>query len=221
MAKANNTRDFYVYLHRRATDGKVFYVGKGHGNRISEKRRSKHWNNVFKKHGLITQYYATGLQEWYAFELEKELIAYYGRENLCNMTDGGEGATGAVRGEITRKKIGDFHRGRKRSDATLVNMSLAKRNPSLETRMKMSAAKKGKKLSDEHIKNRTKSQLGKNNPSAKSVLCVETNHLFHTMTDAENWLKSIGFLKASKSAICNCARGKIKSAYGYKWTYGK
>lgn len=25
--------DFYVYIHRKATDGEIFYVGKGQGNR--------------------------------------------------------------------------------------------------------------------------------------------------------------------------------------------
>lgn len=221
MAKANNTREFYVYLHRKATTGKVFYVGKGHGNRAFEKRRNNHWKNTVAKHGYTVEFYATGLQEWYAFELEKELIAYYGRENICNLTDGGDGATGAVRSELTRKKVGDFHRGRKRSESTLINMSLAKTNPSLETRKKMSDAKKGKKLSEEHIKNRTLAQMGKSNPSAKRVLCVETNSIFDTMTDAEKWLKSIGFANASKSAICNCARGKLKSAYGNTWVYVK
>ena len=36
---------FYVYTHRRASNGVVFYVGKGHGRRAYVKsHRGKWWN---------------------------------------------------------------------------------------------------------------------------------------------------------------------------------
>jgi len=89
------SRDFYVYLHRRLSDNKTFYVGKGCGNRaFSEKSRSKKWIDYAKNHGYRVEIIQSGMQEWWAFELEKELIAFYGRENLVNMTDGGDGASG-------------------------------------------------------------------------------------------------------------------------------
>ena len=90
--------NFYVYLHRKKTTGEVFYIGKGKGNRAwSKKGRNDHWNRVAKKHGFTVEVHTNDIQEWYAFELERELIAYYGRVQdgtgtLVNYTDGGEGA---------------------------------------------------------------------------------------------------------------------------------
>jgi hypothetical protein len=87
VAKDYSTRDFYVYVHRRATDGTVFYVGKGTGNRAyANQGRSRYWRNIVSKHGYTVQIVQTGMQEWWAFEIERELISSYGRENLCNLT---------------------------------------------------------------------------------------------------------------------------------------
>lgn len=98
--------DFYVYLHKRATDGKVFYVGKGTRYRATAKHgRSEFWKNIVAKHGLVVEYAQRGMQEWWAFELEQELISMYGRENLCNLTDGGEGASGCVASDGTKLKL--------------------------------------------------------------------------------------------------------------------
>lgn len=91
---------FYVYLHRKLTDGSVFYVGKGYLSRAWRdgpgSGRSVRWNRTVSKHGYSVDIYISGVQEWYAFEVEKELIAYYGRDRLCNLTDGGEGGSGIV-----------------------------------------------------------------------------------------------------------------------------
>jgi hypothetical protein len=94
-------KDFYVYLHRKATTGEVFYVGKGFGRRAWKVscKRSQHWKNTVRKHGLIVEIAADGLQEWYAHEMERDLIALYGRRDLghgplVNLTDGGEGLVG-------------------------------------------------------------------------------------------------------------------------------
>lgn len=92
--------DYYVYFHRKATTGEIFYVGKGKGNRAwSRKSRNKFWKAVEKNHGFIVEIFMYGLQEWYALELEKDLISKYGRRNndtgtLTNITDGGEGVSG-------------------------------------------------------------------------------------------------------------------------------
>jgi hypothetical protein len=44
------------------------------------------------------------MQEWWAFELERDLILKYKDHGLCNRTDGGEGASGTVVSEETRAK---------------------------------------------------------------------------------------------------------------------
>lgn len=104
---------FYVYLHRRATDGRVFYVGKGKGNRAERTdSRNAHWRNIVAKHGFIIEFVVVDVQEWYAIEVDREQIAYYGRESLCNMTDGGEGAAGLFVSPETKAKKSEIQRGR-------------------------------------------------------------------------------------------------------------
>lgn len=87
--------DYFVYLHRRATTGKVFYVGKGTRYRYASKwNRSQHWHNIVNKHGYTIEIVQAGMQEWWAFEMERELILKYQDHELCNRTDGGEGTSG-------------------------------------------------------------------------------------------------------------------------------
>ena len=101
---------YYVYLHKKATTGEVFYIGKGKGNRAwSRESRNKFWKAVEKKHGFIVEIFMDNIQEWYALELEKELICKYGRRNnstgiLTNITDGGEGVSGLEHTDENKSK---------------------------------------------------------------------------------------------------------------------
>ena len=109
-------RSFYVYLHRRATDGAVFYVGKGCRSRAkSQTSRNPHWQNIVAKHGFLIEYVAQDVQGWYALELERDLIALYGRETLCNLTDGGDGVSGLIKSEAARRAVSEAQKGRGRS----------------------------------------------------------------------------------------------------------
>lgn len=89
---------YYVYLHRRESDNKVFYVGKGKGYRCNSRSgRNSRWNKTVNKHGLIVELVYENLTEEDAFELEKDTILemrYHFEETLCNLTDGGEGVSG-------------------------------------------------------------------------------------------------------------------------------
>lgn len=91
------SQDFCVYLHRRSTDGRVFYVGKGTRKRANFFHdRNQYWQKTAKKHGVEVEIVFDGLCESDAFEEERNVIAelrYFG-EPLTNMTDGGEGSTG-------------------------------------------------------------------------------------------------------------------------------
>lgn len=238
-AKRNSTpsKDFYVYVHRRASDGRVFYVGKGSNNRAWEThKRSQYWKNIVNKHGFTAHIIQSGMQEWWAFEMERELIAYYGREALCNLTDGGDGASGTTISEASRKKISDALSGKKKP---WMNGEL---NPmkKKEARQKLSIALIGRdafwikgdknpsrnKIVREKI---TASQRGQIRPSvqygnsvkSKSIICIEENRIFDSSSAAIDWLISIGKTKSRKgrSNICACARLKIKTAYGYTWKF--
>jgi hypothetical protein len=112
--------DFFVYIHRRASNGKIFYVGKGARYRHKSKwNRSQHWFNIVKKHGYTIEIIQHGMQEWWAFELERELILKYQDQGLCNRTDGGEGASGMIVSEATKRK----HKERNATEAHRKNLS--------------------------------------------------------------------------------------------------
>lgn len=82
--------EYYVYVHRKKTDGSVFYVGQGKGKRWKSWSRSRYWKYVVKKHGFTTEKVVDNLPQRCALSIERALIARYGRDNLVNLTDGGE-----------------------------------------------------------------------------------------------------------------------------------
>lgn len=85
--------------------GIVFYVGKGKNKRMyshfntvknGKNLRNKKLNNKLKKlikenlKPIYKKVFETDIEQE-AFDKEIELIAFYGKENLCNLADGGEG----------------------------------------------------------------------------------------------------------------------------------
>lgn len=149
--------DFYVYVHRKATTGEIFYVGKGTGYRAYEFGRNRHWDNTVKKHGYTVETVETGLQEWYALELEINLIAYHGRKDLglgklVNMTDGGDGTSGRKLTEEAKNTLRSYMMGK------TINMG---HTHSEATKKKMSESHTGKTISPEHIAKLTASHKSK------------------------------------------------------------
>jgi len=103
-------RGFYVYVHRRLTDNKIFYVGKGKLKRHVSKTRGKFWYKVANKYGVYSEVILDNLAESDALSLEVELIKFYGRRDtgegyLVNVTDGGEGIAGYVYTAAQREKV--------------------------------------------------------------------------------------------------------------------
>jgi len=102
--------DFYVYIHKKKTNGEVFYVGKGRNKRAwSSSSRSRFWRAVVDKCGFDVQIIFSGLSEDDAFRHEIELISVYGRRDkgegsLVNLSDGGEGCAGQIWSEERRKE---------------------------------------------------------------------------------------------------------------------
>lgn len=117
---------FYVYVHRKKTNGEVFYVGKGSNSRCKIKaNKSDFWNKIVKKHGYYVDIVVQDIQEWYAFELERELIALYGRRDrgegsLVNLTDGGEGTSGWIVSDEIKKRVSLRMKGSKHPNASSV-----------------------------------------------------------------------------------------------------
>jgi len=111
---------FYVYVHRRVTDNRVFYVGKGHSSRgWKSTGRNNLWHKVAKKNGVVCEIVKDNLDEELSFTLERDLISFYGRIDLStgplvNFTDGGEGRSGGV---ISEKSIAKQKESAKNSQA--------------------------------------------------------------------------------------------------------
>ena len=136
--------EFYVYMYLRE-DGTPYYVGKGKDKRAYTKRRRL---KVPSKDRIVFPY--TNLTEEESFQKEIELIAKYGRKDigtgiLRNLTDGGEGVSGVVISEESRKKISDYHKGKLKSNYHKSKMSEAKINvPKTEKhKLKISLSKLG------------------------------------------------------------------------------
>jgi len=101
-------KPFYVYTHSRVSDGRVFYVGKGKGDRAWDTfGRSNWWKRAVTKHGFSYNIVAHFNSESCAFSFERALIKYYGRDNLCNMTDGGDGSSGHRHTDDAKRRIGE------------------------------------------------------------------------------------------------------------------
>jgi hypothetical protein len=117
---------FYVYADYTMEDIQhIFYIGKGNKNRFKSLKRpikngiSKH-DAIMKKYGIERKNLFQTENEKEAFNKEIELIAFY-KLNMykhpenhyaCNHTDGGEGASGIIITNDTKKKISDSLKGR-------------------------------------------------------------------------------------------------------------
>lgn len=105
-------------------DNVPFYIGKGSEERYRlckhEFGRS-HTANKIKSicvKNVKVYFLYKNLSEEEAFKYEKYYINVFGRKDngtgiLTNHTDGGDGMSGNVRSEETKKKIGDAFRGKK------------------------------------------------------------------------------------------------------------
>lgn len=151
-------RDFYVYVDITEDEGIPFYVGKGTIARVNDLQRNRKHSNIAGKHGSQRILILENVTEREAFDKEIELIAdcqtnaHRHPENhyACNFTDGGEGISGLVHSEESRKKMSD-NSGSRREDVRKKMSDAAKgKRKSPETCRRMSDAKKSQKCSPEH-----------------------------------------------------------------------
>ena len=137
---------YYAYAYNRL-NGTPYYIGKGKDNRAYEKHTSVH---VPKDKSRIVKLHEN-LSEENALAKEIELIAFYGRKDngtgiLRNLTDGGEGPSGRIPSDETRKKLSEAKTGEKHP----MYGRTGEKNPNY-----------GKKLSDEHRRKLSEAQTGK------------------------------------------------------------
>lgn len=120
LLEEKSTDKFYVYAYLRAC-GTPFYVGKGSGGRYRFlARRNPIFTRILSKIRKSGDSYSVAilhnnLSEEEAFKIERLEIQKYGRLNigtgiLSNLTDGGEGPSGAVFSDEAKTKISDANR---------------------------------------------------------------------------------------------------------------
>lgn len=165
---------FYVYEHIRPDTNKVFYVGKGSGNRLNSKNnRNRYWNFVVEKSGgfLSRKLIETNDEEFILF-VEIETIDLYKKRKikLCNITNGGEGISGYKHTEETKEKVRRAALNRihpKHTKETKEKIRQANTGVVFtdERKRKISEKAKGRKMSDE-----TKEKIGYKNRKYKHSL---------------------------------------------------
>jgi hypothetical protein len=177
-------KPFYVYEHWRPDTNQCFYVGKGKGKRAwtIKGRQNRHHASIVSKLTAIglcvdVRIVASDLSEEQAFNKERELIAFYGRDSLTNMSDGGEGL--ANPSKETRAKMSKAAKGHKRRLGVRL---------SDEARAKIGSASVG-----------NKNMLGKRHtPKAKKRL----SDLGHANKEQFMRYQPLGPAALSKAVIC-------------------
>ncbi len=108
-------RIFHTYIHRRKSDGSVFYVGKGTGRRPHSKSgRNNYWKRTVARHGWTSDIVATWATNEEALAHEVFLIECFRSmgHSLCNLTNGGEGGYGWIRSESAKEATAKHKRKR-------------------------------------------------------------------------------------------------------------
>ena len=153
----------YTYSHNKP-DGTPFYIGKGSGRRAFTKRTNPYWKNIVAKYGYEVQILSHWDTEKEALNHEVLLIACMkdmGIE-LCNLTEGGEGATGYQHSEEHKASLKGNTYG-----ASTWGLTFKGKKHSEESRAKMSYMrignknKLGKKISEKSKAKISASNLGK------------------------------------------------------------
>jgi hypothetical protein len=140
-SKFNPPSGFYVYAYLRE-DGTPYYIGKGKQNRAWHKNKQERINLPQNhSHILILE---SSLTELGAFAIERRLIRWYGRKDLNtgilqNRTDGGDGVSGKVVTDRTRKLLSIASFGKKQLDETVEKRAVKLRGQKRTTdqRLKM------------------------------------------------------------------------------------
>jgi hypothetical protein len=124
---------FYVY--RLSSNGVTFYIGKGkrtesydrinyHLNYWTRNKNKKLTNKIKKLNGIFDiEIIFESKKEQECLDLEIKLIKEIGRENLCNLTDGGDGVSGLKHSDESKQKISIWRKGKPLSKGTCMKIT--------------------------------------------------------------------------------------------------
>ncbi len=234
-------KKYIIYQHKNLINGKS-YVGQtcqkinnrqknGNGYKKQEKFYNDielyGWENF--EHIILEE----NIPEDKVDEREQYWIAYYNCiKNGYNSNSGGHHY---IPSEETKEKIRQANLGEKnpnygkhRSLETIekIHQSNLGQKRSKEAIEHNRQAQLGKKLTKEHkqhiseslkghtISEETKKKIKNSQPNKKAVICIETNQIFDTISDAAKWCHLSG--SSHISAVC---KGNRKIAGGFHWKY--
>jgi predicted GIY-YIG superfamily endonuclease len=199
---------FYVYQHLRLDNNKPFYIGKGCKDRAWRKKRNNiGWNNIANKIGFKVEILKYFDDEDQAIEYEHQLINIYREQKieLVNQTKYSSGGTKWSYTDEIKYKQSKGQMGTKRPKTK-------------EWCEKISKANKGRnilwadKIGDAH-RGKPKNYLGHYKYILQYDLQDNLLNEYQSAQDAGRYLGKSG------NSIADCAAGRQKTAYGYKWKY--
>ena len=181
--------EYYTYAYLRK-DGTPYYIGKGKGDRINS---SLHRVNLPTKKERVL-YLKKNLTEEEAHKHEIYMIAIFGRKDLGtgilrNMTNGGEGNSGRIVSEDTKKKI----------SKSLMGKQLSKKH-----RESISKTMTGRKATIQHKENMRKGMSGllvgeRNGSYGKKWWNDGINTKFSIVCPGENYVLGRIYRRINKS----------------------
>ena len=186
----NTENIYYCYIWKRE-DGTPYYIGKGKENRYKKKRRGvtappRNQSNIF--------FACEGVTESEAFEMEIALISLLGRKDLGtgilqNRTVGGDGNSGWVPSEETKRKIGEANRNPSEETRRKLIESHKGNRHSEESKRKMSDARRGEKNHNygKPRSEETRRKIGEANSKPKKVMEEQQLEIYQRWKNGENY----------------------------------
>ena len=200
---------YYVYHWVRKDINEPFYVGKGTGNRAGHKKSNKGWKNITSKVECFWEILKYFDDEQKAYLYEHTLIEEYKKlgYKIINQTKYSEGGgTWAYTDEV--KQCQSENRKGKglgpRSEEWKQNISKANKGRNILWANKIGDALRG---------------IPKNYPSPNKKVIYQYDINDNLINQYNSAAEAGKALNKSGNSITDCAAGRQKTSYGFKWKY--